>query len=88
MNPQILERYRHTLGLNMTELAAKMGRTPGWYSRIKDGKQPLPVRYIEPMATLFGVSPQQLVQELFAAEELEDSSHSDRLEGSPSEDSL
>lgn len=66
MNPQVLEKYRNKKGLTITEISKLMDRTPGWYSRIKDGKQPLQSRYIQPLADVFGIKAERLAMELFS----------------------
>lgn len=67
MNPQVLEKYRIKKGLSITELSKKMGKTPGWYSRIKDGKQVLPTYHVQPLAEIFGIKPERLVKEYFSS---------------------
>lgn len=74
MNPQVLEKYRKKKGLSITELSAKMGKTAGWYSRIKDGTWPLPTRYIASMAEIFGIKPERLAKEYFSEDKLEQTS--------------
>lgn len=74
INPSVLEKYRLKLGLSSTQLSEKMGRTPGWYSRIKSGDQALTPKYIEPMAKVFGVKPEKLAREYYSPEKLEDTS--------------
>lgn len=74
MNPNIIEKYRKKNGLSKTELAMKMGKTPGWYTRIQKGEYPLPARYIAPMAELFGIKPERLAKEYFSGNVLEDTS--------------
>lgn len=66
MNPQVLERHRNKMGLSITELSHRMGKTAGWYSRIRNGQQVLPSKYIAPMAELFGVKPEKLAKEYFS----------------------
>lgn len=68
MNYQVLEKYRNKKGLSITELAQKMDKTAGWYSRIKDGKIVLPSKYIVPLAELFGVKPERLAKEYFSGD--------------------
>lgn len=72
MNPQALENYRKKKHLSITQLSEKMGKTAGWYSRIKDGKHPLRTNYIPQMAEIFGVKPERLAKEYFSDHELED----------------
>ncbi len=74
MNPKALEKYRIKKGLSITELSQVMGKTPGWYSRIRNGKQPLTAQNLEPLAQIFGVKPERLAKEYFSDPELEDSS--------------
>lgn len=74
MNPNVLEKYRKKMGLSKTKLAEKMGKTPGWYTRIQKGEYPLPTRYISPMAEIFGIKPERLAKEYFSGVELEDTS--------------
>lgn len=77
MNPNALEKYRLRKGLTITELARLMGKTPGWYSKIRHGKQPLSSRHIGPLAHIFGISPERLAKEYFAEPKLEETSSSD-----------
>lgn len=74
MNHNVLEKYRLKKGLSITEVSHSMQRTPGWYSRIKNGKMSLPSVYIEPMASLFGIKPERLAKELFSADKHENNS--------------
>lgn len=74
MNQEVIEKYRKKSKLTCTELSAKMGKTPGWYSRIKNGKHPLRNQYIAPMAEIFGIKPEKLAKEYFSDLELEDTS--------------
>lgn len=67
MNPQVLEKYRIKKDLSITELSNLMGKTPGWYSRIKDGKQVLPSYHIQPLSEIFGVKPERLAKEYFSS---------------------
>lgn len=66
MNPQVLEKYRMQTKLTCEELSNRMGRTPGWYSRIRTGEQLLQSQYIHPMAEVFGVKPEILALEYFS----------------------
>jgi transcriptional regulator with XRE-family HTH domain len=84
MNPNIIEKYRKKNGLSKTELASKMGKTPGWYTRIQKGEYPLPARYIAPMAEIFGIKPERLAKEYFSGHELEDASSTARNDQSAS----
>lgn len=74
MNYEVLEKYRKKNKLNCSELCAKMGKTAGWYSRIRSGKHPLRNQYIAPMAKIFGIKPEKLAREYFSGSELEESS--------------
>jgi len=74
MNNEVLEKYRKKNGLTCGELCKKMGKTPGWYSRIKNGKHPLKNQYIAPMAAIFGIKPEKLAKEYFSGDKLEDTS--------------
>lgn len=74
MNPEALERLRFKKGLSITEVSKMMGKTPGWYSRIKDGKQVLKPKYVVPLAQIFGVNPDQLSREYFSGFQLEETS--------------
>jgi transcriptional regulator with XRE-family HTH domain len=71
MNPLVLEKYRIKKGLSITELSQKMDKTAGWYSRIRNGQQVLPSKYIAPLADLFGVKPERLAKEYFSEDKLE-----------------
>lgn len=82
MNPNVLEKYREKLGLSKQDLAAKMGKTPGWYTRIAKGDHPLRPRYIAPMAEVFKIKPEQLAKEYFAGHQLEDTSKSNKAAAS------
>ncbi|ASS76872.1 hypothetical protein CIG75_19255 [Tumebacillus algifaecis] len=73
MKPEILEEYRLKKGLSITEVASQMGKTPGWYSRIKDGKQGLHPKYVAQLASVLGVKPEKLSREYFFGNELEQS---------------
>ncbi|WP_029423287.1 helix-turn-helix domain-containing protein [Alicyclobacillus macrosporangiidus] len=77
MNPKALEKYRLRKGLTITELARMMGKTPGWYSKIRHGKQALSSRHIVPLARIFGISSEKLAREYFAEPKLEETSSSD-----------
>lgn len=72
-NPQVLEKYRIKKNLSITELSARMGKTPGWYSRIRNGKHPLRSEYIVPISKVFGVKPEKLAKEYYSEFQLEDS---------------
>lgn len=74
MNPAALEKYRTKNKLNCSQLCEKMGRTAGWYSRIRSGKFPLKSKDIPKMAEIFGISPEKLAKEYFTGSKLEDSS--------------
>lgn len=72
MNPDVLEKYRNKKKINCSELCKKMGKTDGWYSRIKNGKVPLQAKYIPKLAEVFGVNPEKLAREYFSGFKLED----------------
>lgn len=72
MNPDVLEKYRVKKNLNCTELCVLMGKTAGWYSRIRSGEQPLKSQYIPKMAEIFGIKPEKLAREYFSGVQLED----------------
>lgn len=74
MDPRVLEKYRLRKSITITELSNLMGKTPGWYSRIRSGKQNLSPKYITPMARIFGIKPERLTREYFLDVELEDTS--------------
>lgn len=79
MNPNVLEKYRNKKGLSCAELCELMGKTGGWYSRIRSGKHPLQSRHIPKMAKIFGVSSEKLAKEYFACNKLEDTSSYDEI---------
>lgn len=74
MNPSVLEKYRTKSGLTCKELCDKMGKTAGWYSRIRTGERPLRTDYIPQMASVFGIKPEKLAKEYFSGTKLEDTS--------------
>ena len=78
MNPEALEKHRNRVGLSITDLSRRMGKTPGWYSRIRAGKQALSPRYVAPLAQIFGIKPERLAKEYFAELRLEDTSSEDQ----------
>jgi len=80
LNPKALERYRLRKGLSITDLSKIMGRTPGWYSRIKDGKQSLTAKHIAPMAKVFGVKPEKLAKDYFSDSQLEETESCDEVD--------
>lgn len=73
-NPYALEKYRIKKELSITDLSKKMGKTPGWYSRIKNGKHPLRSEYIVPLSKILGVKPEKLAREYYSEIQLEDTS--------------
>lgn len=74
MNPNALEKYRKKSKLTCKELCDRMGKTAGWYSRIRSGKHPLRTEYLPQMATIFGIKTEKLAKEYFSGTELEDTS--------------
>ncbi|MNR93442.1 Helix-turn-helix domain protein [compost metagenome] len=76
-NPQALEKYRVKSNLTASELSEKMGKTPGWYSRIRNGLYPLRMNYIPQMAEIFGIKPERLAKEYYSSPKLEDTSSSE-----------
>ncbi|CAH1190374.1 hypothetical protein PAECIP111893_00300 [Paenibacillus plantiphilus] len=74
MNPNVLEKYRIKKGLNCSQLCECMGKTAGWYSRIRSGRHPLRTEHISKMALIFGVRPEKLAKEYFSKEKLDDTS--------------
>lgn len=72
MNPEVLEKYRIKKGLTQRELCSMLHRTEGWYTHIKNGEYPLPSKYVAPLANVFGVNPERLAKELFAANKLDE----------------
>lgn len=74
MKCEVLEKYRTKVGLTCEELSLKMGKSPSWYSRIRNGKHPLRNQYIAPMAIIFGIKPEKLAMEYFSGQRLEETS--------------
>ena len=72
MNPEVLEKYRKKKNLSCTQLCELMGKTGGWYSRIRSGQHPLRGEYIPQMASIFGIKPEKLAKEYFSFPKLED----------------
>jgi transcriptional regulator with XRE-family HTH domain len=68
MYPNVLEKYRIKKKLSCGQLADMMGKTGGWYSRIRAGSQPLKSQYIPQMAEIFGIKPEKLASEYFSGE--------------------
>ncbi|GED71224.1 hypothetical protein BRE01_49260 [Brevibacillus reuszeri] len=73
-NPQVLEKYRKKRNLSVKQLTEKMGKTPGWYSKIKRGHFNLPSYHIPTMAEVLGVKPDVLAKEYFSEIKLEETS--------------
>ena len=74
MNPEVLEKYRKKKDMSCTKLCEMMGKTGGWYSRIRSGKNALRSEYIPQMASIFGIAPEKLAKEYFSRVKLEDTS--------------
>lgn len=74
MDSKVLEKYRVKSGLSCKELCDRMGKTAGWYSRIRSGKHPLRSEYIPQIANVFGIKPEKLAKEYFSGTKLEDTS--------------
>ncbi|WP_342405551.1 helix-turn-helix transcriptional regulator [Brevibacillus sp. FSL K6-2834] len=79
-NPQILEKYRLKRKMSVKQLTEKMGKTPGWYSKIKRGHFHLPSYHIPKMAEVLGVKPEVLAKEYFSEVKLEKTSSFDEDE--------
>lgn len=74
MHPEVIEKYRKKNKLKGQDICAALGKTPGWYSKIKKGVSPLKSQYIPLLAELFGIKPEKLAREYFSGDGLEDSS--------------
>lgn len=72
MNPDVLEKYRAKKKINCSELCKAMGKTAGWYSRIRSGEVTLKAKYIPKLAETLGVNPEKLAREYFSGFKLED----------------
>jgi transcriptional regulator with XRE-family HTH domain len=73
-NPHVLEKYRLKRKLSVKELTERMGKTPGWYSKIKHGHFHLPSYHIPKMAEVLGIRPEVLAKEYFSESKLEETS--------------
>ncbi|MED1800644.1 helix-turn-helix domain-containing protein [Brevibacillus porteri] len=82
-NPMVIENYRKKRNLSVKELTKLMKRTPGWYSKIKNGHFTLPSYHIEHMAEIFGVKPATLAKEYFSDSKVEETSTSDGVKQQP-----
>lgn len=82
-NPQVLEKYRIKRKLSIQELTKRMDKTPGWYSKIKNGHFTLPSYHISKMAEVLGVKPETLAKEYFSEPKLEETSSFDDEEQQP-----
>lgn len=78
MNHMVFEKYRKKMKLNKQAIAKKVGKSPGWYSKLITGQMPLRTQYIAPMAEALGIKPERLAKEYFSDLELEDSSSDEK----------
>ena len=74
MNPDVFEKYRTKRKMSKQDVAAGVGKTPGWYSKLIKGEIPLRTQYIAPMAETLGISTERLTKEYFSNPKLEDTS--------------
>lgn len=74
MNPDVIEKLRIKKKMSCADLCKEMGRTAGWYSRIRTGEVPLKAKYIPQLAEVLGVKPEKLARDYFSGFKLEDTS--------------
>lgn len=78
MNYKVFEKYRVKRKLSKQEIARKLGKTPGWYSKLISGKMSLRPEYFAKMSEVLGVNPKKLAAEYFSDLELEETSSDDK----------
>lgn len=74
MNHGVFEKYRIKSKISKQDLAKKVGKTAGWYSKLASGKMNLRPQHIATMANAFGIKPEKLAKEYFSDVELEETS--------------
>lgn len=78
MNYKVFEKYRVKRKLSKQEIARKLGKTPGWYSKLISGQMSLRPEYFVKMSEVLGVNPKKLAAEYFSDLELEETSSDDK----------
>lgn len=78
MNYKVFEKYRIKRKLSKQEIARKLGKTPGWYSKLISGQMSLRPEYFAKMSEVLGVNPKKLAAEYFSDLELEETSSDDK----------
>lgn len=77
MNYTVFEKYRVKRKLSKQDVAKRIGKSPGWYSKLIKGEIPLRTQYVTPMAETLGISTDRLTKEYFSGLQLEESSSED-----------